>query len=116
MIAVVTVLSAFALGFFMKSRLAANTAYAVAYLWAFTYQTMYLTLDSFSGTSENPAFEPTSFPLGLRRGGAVDLPGRLRAGRGRPPVPGPPHHAPSGGRPPSAGSAGPRGSRRPGRA
>ena len=63
MIAVVTVLSAFALGVFMKSRLAANTTYAVAYLWAFTYQTMYLTLDSFSGTSENPAFEPTSFPL-----------------------------------------------------
>ncbi len=62
MIAVVTVLSAFALGFFMKSRLAANTTYAVAYLWAFTYQTMYLTLDSFSGTSDNPAFEPTSFP------------------------------------------------------
>jgi hypothetical protein len=62
MIAVVTVLSAFALGFFVKSRLAANTTYAVAYLWAFTYQTMYLTLDSFSGTSENPAFEPETFP------------------------------------------------------
>ena len=63
MIAVVTVLSAFALGFLMRSRLAANTAYAVAYLWAFTYQTLYLVLDSFGGTSDAPAFEPSEFPL-----------------------------------------------------
>jgi hypothetical protein len=63
MIAVVTVLSAFALGFFMKSRLAANTTYAVAYLWAFTYQTLYLTLDSLSGTSDAPAFTTSEFPL-----------------------------------------------------
>jgi hypothetical protein len=64
MIAVVTVLSAFALGYFLRSRLAANTAYAVAYLWAFTYQTLYLTLDSFGGTSDDPAFTPQEFPLG----------------------------------------------------
>ncbi len=63
MIAVVTVLSAFALGFLLRSRLAANTAYAVAYLWAFTYQTLYLVLDSFGGTSDAPAFEPSEFPL-----------------------------------------------------
>jgi hypothetical protein len=63
MIAVVTILSAFALGYFVPSRLAANTTYAVAYLWAFTYQTLYLTIDSFSGTSDNPAFEPGGFPL-----------------------------------------------------
>jgi hypothetical protein len=63
MIAVVTILSAFALGYLMSSRLAANTTYAVAYLWAFTYQTLYLILDSFGGTSANPAFEPSSFPL-----------------------------------------------------
>jgi hypothetical protein len=63
MIAVVTVLSAFALGFFMKSRLVANTTYAVAYLWAFTYQTLYLTLDSLGGTSDAPAFEAGEFPL-----------------------------------------------------
>jgi hypothetical protein len=63
MIAVVTVLSAFALGYFMRSRLAANTTYAVAYLWAFTYQTLYLILDSFGGTSDAPAFEPSDFPL-----------------------------------------------------
>jgi hypothetical protein len=63
MIAVVTILSAFAVGYFLRSRLAANTTYAVAYLWAFTYQTLYLTIDSFSGTRDNPAFESGSFPL-----------------------------------------------------
>jgi hypothetical protein len=63
MIAVVTILTAFALGYFMSSRLAANTTYAVAYLWAFTYQTLYLTLDSFGGTSDNPAFAPQDFPF-----------------------------------------------------
>ena len=62
MIAVVTILSAFALGYCFQTRYKAMTVYAVAYLWAFTYQTMYLTLDAFSGTSDNPAFEPQSFP------------------------------------------------------
>jgi hypothetical protein len=62
MIAVVTILSAFALGFFMRSRLAANTTYAVAYLWAFTFQTLYLLLDSL-GNSSAPAFSPGEFPV-----------------------------------------------------
>ena len=61
MIAAVTVLSAFALGFVLKSRLAANTAYAVAYLWAFTFQTLYLMLDMLDG-GKSPAFEPDTFP------------------------------------------------------
>src|SRR4051794_36712529 len=59
MIAVVTVLCAFPLGWFLKSRLAANTAYAIAYLWAFVFQTLYLSLDSVSG---DPAFERGEFP------------------------------------------------------
>lgn len=62
MIAVVTILSAFPLGYFLRSHLAANTAYAVAFLWAFGYQTLYLLLDSLGGGS-NPAFEPGEFPL-----------------------------------------------------
>jgi hypothetical protein len=62
MIAVVTLLCAFPLGWFLRSRLAANTAYAIAYLWAFCFQTLYLVLDSFGGTSSNPAFEPSEFP------------------------------------------------------
>ena len=62
MIAVVTVLLAFPLGFFVRSRLAASTAYAIAYLWAFVFQTLYLTLDSLEGGA-NPAFDTGEFPL-----------------------------------------------------
>ena len=61
MIAVVTVLCAFPLGYFLRSRLAATTTYAVAYLWAFVFQTLYLLLDSL-GDSTNPAFEAGEFP------------------------------------------------------
>jgi hypothetical protein len=62
MIAVVTVLSAFPLGYFLRNRLAAHTAYAIAYLWAFVFQTLYLLLDAIN-ESKNPAFEPSEFPL-----------------------------------------------------
>ena len=61
MIAVITVLCAFPLGYFLRSRLAANTAYAVAYLWAFVFQTLYLLLDSL-GDGSDPAFEAGDFP------------------------------------------------------
>ncbi|HWM73606.1 MAG TPA: hypothetical protein VNQ53_07690 [Nocardioides sp.] len=69
MIAVVTALSAFPLGYFMRSRLAASTTYAIAYLWAFMFQTLYLLLDSL-GDSTNPAFEAGVFPAEY---GAVTL-------------------------------------------
>jgi hypothetical protein len=69
MIAVVTVLCAFPLGYFLRSRLAATTTYAVAYLWAFVFQTLYLLLDSL-GDSTNPAFEAGEFPTEY---GAVTL-------------------------------------------
>lgn len=62
MIAVVTLLIAFPAGYLLSSRLAATTTYAIAYLWAFVFQTLYLTLDSLSGTSSNPAFTPEEFP------------------------------------------------------
>ena len=62
MIAAVTVLSAFALGYFFRSRLAAMTTYAVAYLWAFVFQTLFLLLDALGGGA-NPAFQPGEFPL-----------------------------------------------------
>ncbi|MET1058908.1 MAG: hypothetical protein ABWX84_04895 [Nocardioides sp.] len=61
MIAIVTVLLALPAGYLMRSRLAAMTTYAVAYLWAFSFQTLYLLLDSFGGGS-NPAFEAGDFP------------------------------------------------------
>ncbi len=62
MIAIVTILSAFPLGYFIRSRLAANTAYAVAYLWAFVFQTLYLLLGSLNGDSDS-AFTVGDFPL-----------------------------------------------------
>ncbi|WP_028651447.1 hypothetical protein [Nocardioides halotolerans] len=62
MIAVVTILCAFPLGFFLSSRLAANTTYAVAYLWAFVFQTLYLVLDAMNESS-GAAFERQEFPL-----------------------------------------------------
>ena len=63
MIAIVTLLCAFPLGYVFRSRLAANTAYAVAYLWAFVFQTLYLILDVINDSSD-PAFEPQAFPWG----------------------------------------------------
>lgn len=62
MIAIITILAAFPLGYLLRSRLAASTAYAVAYLWAFVFQTLYLLLDSLGGAT-NPAFTPEEFPL-----------------------------------------------------
>ncbi len=63
MIAVVTVLLAFPLGYLLRNHLAANVAYAIAYLWAFTFQTLYLTLSWVDG--DEPAFAkgPDAFPL-----------------------------------------------------
>jgi hypothetical protein len=63
MIAVVTILCAFPLGYFVRSRLAANTTYAIAYLWAFVYQTLYLTLDAMNEANGGGAFERQEFPL-----------------------------------------------------
>ena len=60
MIAVVTILLAFPVGFFLRSHLAANTAYAIAYLWAFVYQGVYLLLDAMNmvGTPSTPRNSP----------------------------------------------------------
>jgi Na+-driven multidrug efflux pump len=65
MIAIVTILCAFPLGFFVSSRLAANTAYAIAYLWAFVFQGIYLMLDSINHgdtLNDDPAFVAHEFP------------------------------------------------------
>ncbi|HET6168410.1 MAG TPA: hypothetical protein VFI40_11525 [Nocardioides sp.] len=61
MVAIITILSAFPLGYLVRSRLAANTAYAVAYLWAFTFQTLYLILDVINDSTD-PAFDQQKFP------------------------------------------------------
>ena len=62
MIAIITVLFAFPLGYFLRSRLAAYLAYGLAYLWAFTFQTLYLLLDSMA-QRDGAAFDTDSFPL-----------------------------------------------------
>ena len=63
-IAVVAVLLAFPLGFFLKARLTACVVYAIAYLWSFTFQTLYLLLaregGDYSAFSEDPVF-PLSY-------------------------------------------------------
>lgn len=69
MIAVVAVLLAVPLGYFLTSRLAATAAYAIFYLWAFTFQTLYLLLDSLGGAS-SPVFVAGEFPAAY---GAVTL-------------------------------------------
>ena len=61
MVAIVTILLAFPLGWFLRSRLAANTAYAIAYLWAFVFQTLYLILESL-GDKTDPVFSAGEFP------------------------------------------------------
>jgi hypothetical protein len=67
MIAIVTVLLAFPLGYLLRSHLAANVAYAIAYLWAFTFQGLYLTRMWVGGDSsafdKNPDTLPISYGL-----------------------------------------------------
>jgi hypothetical protein len=62
MIAIFTVLFAFPCGFLFRSRLAGNTAYAIAYLWAFTFQSVYLLLN-FMHHDPGAAFDAGKFPL-----------------------------------------------------
>jgi hypothetical protein len=62
MVAIFTVLLAFPCGFFFRSRLAGNTAYAIAYLWAFTFQSVYLMLNFIHGEPD-AAFDDGKFPL-----------------------------------------------------
>jgi hypothetical protein len=63
MIAIVTILLAVPAGYLMRSRLAAMTTYALAYLWAFTFQTLYLVLPGFRGPSPDNPFPVGEFPL-----------------------------------------------------
>ncbi|VXA94646.1 hypothetical protein [Aeromicrobium sp. 9AM] len=64
MIAIVTVLLAFPLGFFLRSHLAANVAYAIAYLWAFTFQGLYLTRMWVGGDDSAFPKNPDTMPVG----------------------------------------------------
>ena len=64
MIAIVTVLFAFPLGYFLRNRASAYLAYAVLYLYSFTFQSVYL-LRAWVGDSDQ-AFpkDPADLPIG----------------------------------------------------
>ena len=62
MIAIVTILTAFPLGFLLRSRTSAVVAYVAVYSWAFTFQGIYLMLSSLNHEA-NPAFEVGDFPV-----------------------------------------------------
>jgi len=63
MIAIVTVLLAFPLGFFLRSHLAANVAYAIAYLWAFVFQGIYLARAWVGGDDSAFPKDPDTLPV-----------------------------------------------------
>ncbi len=63
MIAAVTVLLALPLGYLLRSHLAANIAYAIAYLWAFTFQGLYLTRMWVGGDNTAFARDPDALPI-----------------------------------------------------
>ena len=79
MIAVVTVLCAFPLGYFLRSHLAANTAYAIAYLWAFVFQTLYLMLDALRGLQQSGVRDRATSPGTYGAVALGDLPRRASA-------------------------------------
>jgi hypothetical protein len=63
MVAIVTVLFAFPLGFFVKNRLAAYVAYIAIFGYSFTFQTLYL-LRSWVGNKTSAfAADPDKLPL-----------------------------------------------------
>lgn len=63
MIAIVTVLLAFPLGYVLRSHLAANVAYAIAYLWAFTFQSLYLSRMWVGGDHTAFPKDPDTLPI-----------------------------------------------------
>ena len=63
MIAVVTVLVALPAGYLLRSRLAANVTFAIAYLWAFSFQNVYLTRMWVGGDEATFAKDPDTLPI-----------------------------------------------------
>jgi hypothetical protein len=63
MIAIVSLLFAFPAGVFIRSRLAANVTYAIAYLWAFTFQGVYLTREWVGGDASAFPEDPGTLPV-----------------------------------------------------
>ena len=63
MIAVITVLVALPAGYLLRSHLAANVAYAIAYLWAFSFQNLYLSRMWVGGDESAFPKDPNSLPI-----------------------------------------------------
>lgn len=61
MIALVTVLGALPLGYFLKSPTAAYLGYVALYAWAFSYQGAYLM--NMRADGDYSAFQPETFPV-----------------------------------------------------
>jgi hypothetical protein len=63
MIAITTVLLALPLGFLVRNQLVASVAYAIAYLWAFTFQTLYLIRSWVGGDHSAFPKDPDTLPI-----------------------------------------------------
>lgn len=63
MIAIVVVLVAFPAGYLLRSRLAANVTYAIAYLWAYSFQNVHLTRMWVGGDESAFVKDPSSMPI-----------------------------------------------------
>ena len=64
MIAIVTILLAFPLGYLVRSRLTANVAFIAAYSYAFTFQGIYLMRSWVGGDSSAFPENPDDMPVG----------------------------------------------------
>jgi hypothetical protein len=63
MIAIVTVLFAFPLGYFLKNRLAAYVAYIAIFGYSFTFQTLYLLRSWVGDNTQAFSADPDKVPL-----------------------------------------------------
>ncbi|MEU0093014.1 hypothetical protein [Kribbella sp. NPDC006257] len=64
MVAIITVLFAFPLGYFLRNRTSAYLAYVAIYAYSFTFQTLYLLRDWIGNSSSAFPRDPDKLPLG----------------------------------------------------
>ncbi|TDU90504.1 hypothetical protein EV138_4095 [Kribbella voronezhensis] len=64
MVAIITVLFAFPLGYFLRNRTSAYLAYVAIYAYSFTFQTLYLLRSWIGGSGEAFPRDAEKLPLG----------------------------------------------------
>src|SRR3954469_9579748 len=64
MVAIITVLFAFPLGYFLRHRTSAYLAYVAIYAYSFTFQTLYLLRDWIGDSGNAFPRDPDKLPLG----------------------------------------------------